>query len=97
MYDPNAIAGVPSPLPNIIRELEVSRLLRFRFACNAEKILRFVDHDERCVFKEDLHSRRQHGFRDGDKVGADSDYITGQKAVIKLSDRAVVHGHGLKL
>src|SRR5450432_3184332 len=50
MHNPDTVVRVRPSLPEIIGELEVCRLLRFRFASYAEQILRFIDDDERGVF-----------------------------------------------
>src|SRR4051794_37409310 len=97
MHYPDAIPRMRRSATDVIRELEVGRLLVFSEARDAEKILRFLYDDERRVFKEDLHAGGEDGLRNREAIRANRYGITGDKRVIELRDRTAVHRHGLML
>ena len=95
MHNPDAIARMRAPPAHVVRKLEIRRLFAFGQARHAEEILGLIDHDERGVFEENLHARREHGLRHGKAIAPDGHGIAGHERVIELRDRAAVDGDGL--
>ena len=93
MHNPNAIARVILPLPQIIGELEIRGLLAFREARDAEEIFRFVDYDQGRVLVVDLHAGSKLGLRNREPIRANRHDITFLQWMIELRDRPPVHRH----